>query len=365
MKLRRKMRSNQTRLSNGHLSTRPRCSCFEIMTLFLWLLWTLFRGTEEGPVQRAVWSEAVNPAKTKQDGALSPSFYRLPMFQHSPEPLVARETFLPVPHKRPLPAGLTVLLLPPTRQHQSAQGTDARAVEVWCGISQISVRVDRFQLRAWTLPFLFSLGSCKANRISSRFLYFHYKLTECDGESKVVGGRLVYTFSLHYSPPPQGSIIRVLPLKLPIHCNYNRFHYSYQVGFRPQVQHTTFMKSIRSKLSFSLTVCNAQWETLPPGHWFILGEPVYFVAQTGALLAGEGLYVDSCYATTSKDPNSMPKVDIITNYGCMRDSRREGSNSQFLLRAGSDLKFSVDVFLFRAISQVGGAGRPTLSMLLL
>lgn len=56
---------------------------------------------------------------------------------------------------------------------------------------------------------------------------------------------------------------------------------------------------------------------MDPGHWFFLGEPVYFMARTGTLFSGERLYVDSCHATVSKDPDSMPRLDIITNYGCV------------------------------------------------
>lgn len=152
------------------------------MSVCAWLLWTLFRCTLAGPVQYGTWSEGVNELKTDQDGA---SFYRLPMFQHAPGPLVDRELFRPVP-RRPLPAGLTPLLFPSSsQQQQHVQAPGARAVAVSCGVDQISVRVDRYLLRAWTVTSLFRLGSCAASRVTPRFLYFHYRLTECGGGSKV------------------------------------------------------------------------------------------------------------------------------------------------------------------------------------
>ena len=157
---------------------QPGCSCFHIMPVLAWLLWTLFPGTLGGPVQHATWSETDTDAQRS-------AFYFLPMFQQSAGPLVAPEFFRPGPHRSALPAGLPVLLLPPTRQQQSVPGTGTRAVEVWCGIDEISVRVDRFQLRSWALPTQFRLGWCEASRTSLRFLYFHSGLTECGGQSEV------------------------------------------------------------------------------------------------------------------------------------------------------------------------------------
>ncbi|XP_068180485.1 uncharacterized protein [Antennarius striatus] len=306
----------------------------------------LLRVAAGGPVP----GEGLDPAGAEELGAPTRSFFHLPMFQDAPGPLVARELLRPGTEKRPLPGGLTQLLSPRQEPLLSPPEPGGGAVEVRCGSGEVSVRLDRSRLRAWTRPALFRLGSCGVSDITPRFLYFQHRLGGCDTQPKVVGGQLVYNFTLHYTPPPQDSVLRVLPLDLPVLCQYNRFHYSYQVGFKPQVQHKTFVKSLKRRLNFSLSVCNDQWEPLPPGHGFSLGEPVYFVAQAGALLAGEKLDVDSCYATSTRDQKSTPKLDIITNYGCMVDSMREGSTSQFL-PAGGSVKFSVDAFLFRAVMQ--------------
>lgn len=149
------------------------------------LLCALCSGALGGPFQRGAWFEKVNPFEVIQTQAPRLSFYHLPTFQHAAGPLVARELFRPDPHKKPLPSGLTMLLLPDTTHNQIVPGSAGRAVEVHCGIQKISLRLDLLQLGAWTRPSLFRLGSCQASRITPRFLYFHYRLTDCNGESKV------------------------------------------------------------------------------------------------------------------------------------------------------------------------------------
>ncbi|XP_045557365.1 uncharacterized protein isoform X2 [Salmo salar] len=136
-----------------------------------------------------------------------------------------------------------------------------------------------------------------------------------------MNGQLVYSNSLRFSPEPQGPVIRAIPLNLPIQCIYNRFHYSYKVGYVPEVHDRNLLKSINGKHIFRLTACN-----------------------------DESVFVDSCFVTTSKDPNATPRLEVIHNFGCMVDSKRKGSQSQFFSRESNVLRFTVDAFLFPQIT---------------
>ncbi|CAN9514503.1 unnamed protein product [Ophioblennius macclurei] len=309
------------------------------MSVLAWFLWTLAPGALGGPVH---WTDSSEP----------PPFHLLPVFVPARGPLVDPELLRPNPYRRRVHAELTALLLPDPQPPPRVHVSGSRAVEVWCGADAISVRLDRVSLAVWSDPDRFRLGSCGAKEVSARFVYFHSGLGECGGELQVDGGHLVYTVPLLYAPPPQGLVIRVPPLHLPVHCWYHRFHYAYKVGFRPQVQHAAFWKSLGRKASFSLTVHDQRWEPLPKDQEVFLGGQLYFLAQTGPLQDGQRLYVDSCYASSSPNPLSTPRVDIVANYGCMWDSRRDGSRSRFLQRTVNMLSFSVDVFLFRTVSQV-------------
>lgn len=153
-----------------------------VMSAFLWLLWRLFHVTLGGPVLHPTWSEEMMPA---MNSVPIPSSYRLPVFLHASMPLVPPELFRPAPYGGPLPAGLAGLLIPPLGQHKSIPDPVAHAVEAWCGTEKVSVRVDRFLLRAWSVPSLFRIGSCTPSEVTSRYLYFQYGLLECGGQVQV------------------------------------------------------------------------------------------------------------------------------------------------------------------------------------
>ncbi|KAL0984971.1 hypothetical protein UPYG_G00151280 [Umbra pygmaea] len=280
-------------------------------------------------------------------------YYFLPMFQHSAVPLADKHVFKPVAGKTRLPTVLTNLLLPKRKSPELKSVypvRNPRGVEVWCGYNQISVLVNRNQLGFRCLASMLFLGTCPVTRVTPFRFYFHYNLNDCGSTQTTMNGQLVYSSSLYYSPLPEGSVVRAIPLNLPIHCSYNRFHYSYKVGYVPEMHERTFLKRMKTKHTYSLAACNVEWKHLSPEESYMLGEPMYFEASAAFVSKSQRLFVGSCFVTPSKDPNTTPRLEVINNFGCMVDSKREGSRSQFFSREANVLLFSVDAFLFPHIT---------------
>ncbi|XP_072539022.1 zona pellucida glycoprotein 3d tandem duplicate 1 [Salminus brasiliensis] len=284
-----------------------------------------------------------------------PPYLRLPMFRHGSAPFVGMELFRPVPGRRTFPSALADVLVP-LGHLQPAPGApvdNAHGVEVWCGYRKVSVRINKARVGVRGADSDFHLGSCPVSRSSGGYIYFHYDLNECSGSLTTVGGHVVYSNSIAYRPEvqPEELVVRAVPLTLPIQCLYNRFHYSYKVGYLPRPDPGTFRKDLGSKQQrFSLSVCNEQWETLAVNGGFALGELMYFQAAAAFIAEDERIFVSSCHVTVTEDPDSAPRHDVISNSGCMVDSRRRGSLSRFVLRKSGIVRFTLDSFLFAGVS---------------
>ncbi|KAJ8332068.1 hypothetical protein SKAU_G00429540 [Synaphobranchus kaupii] len=279
--------------------------------------------------------------------------YQLPMFRHVQAPLLDMALFRPSVDLRPLPSAVKNLLLPPSDSwlgYPTAPAGNPRGVEVWCGNRTISVRVNKRMLGFWCHPSMMFLGNCEVYRFTRDYFYFHNDLDQCGITPRTIDGQLVYTSILRYVPESQGPVIRAVPLSLPIHCSYNRFHYSYKVGYVPHLQKASFVKSITMERIFSLVTCNEHWEKLGSTGSYMLGEPMYFEASTAFVSRMERVTVTACHVTVSKDANSMPRMDVIGNFGCMVDSKRFGSQSKFHGYSPGVLRFIVDAFIFPGIS---------------
>ncbi|XP_073702555.1 zona pellucida glycoprotein 3d tandem duplicate 1 [Garra rufa] len=280
-------------------------------------------------------------------------YHVFPMFQHVPVPFADMELFRPVSGRRRLPNRLTSLLVPQMNPQrvQASPVRNARGVEVWCGYSKISVRMNKNLLGFRYSPSSFRLGTCPVSRFDENFLYFHYDLNDCDSTLTMIKGQIMYSNTVHYTPAePQGTVIRAVPLTLNIQCLYNRFHYSYKMGFVPVARERMFHKTFERRAKFTLSVCNEHWERLEGNGSFVLGEPMYFEVSAAYISEDERTFVDSCYVTASRDSKAIPQHNVIRNYGCMEDSRRQGSFSRFLQRQANIIRFSVDAFLLPQVT---------------
>ncbi|XP_041963991.1 zona pellucida glycoprotein 3d tandem duplicate 1 [Alosa sapidissima] len=304
---------------------------------------------KSAPIHEVTWP---GTAKDRPEPPQStPPPFALPMFWHAPAPLASAALFKPVAGKHPLPYSLKDILLPHrykplSTQVRLSQELDIPRVEVSCGSNMVGVRVNRRYLGFNAEPSIFRLGTCAATFVTKEYVYFQYSLDECGSISETVKGKLVYSNTLTYFPGLQQGVLRVVPLSVPIHCQYNRFHYSYKVGYLPEVNDRIFLKSLKTRRTFNLTTLNAQWEHLDVGEKYVLGEPMYFEVSTQHLSKDQWVFVDSCHVTASQDSNSMPRQDVIRNFGCLVDSKRNESRSRFYSRDSNNLRFSIDTFLF-------------------
>ncbi|XP_076869637.1 zona pellucida sperm-binding protein 3d.2 [Brachyhypopomus gauderio] len=267
-------------------------------------------------------------------------YLHLPMFQHSRVPLLNKDQFSPAggPGLKHLPERVKDVLLP-ERSRSPTTGA-ARAV---CSSKEMRVHVPTFTLGSGVSHYDVKLGTCNISRSTRHHIIFVFDMGQCGTKIEIINNRVVFSNMLRYTlVATSGSVRSVF---VPIQCHFNRFYYSYKIGFLPHVESQRLFKPMKFKSSVTLTPCDAQWNKLPPSEAYTIGHPMYFEAKVPSVAEGERLFVHNCHVTMNISPFSKPQVIIIDNYGCITNSKN--SRSRFMESNKKNvLRFSVDAFVF-------------------
>ncbi|XP_007576089.2 zona pellucida sperm-binding protein 3-like [Poecilia formosa] len=325
--------------------SRAAASVLLIMVLLLLLLFCA-RQTVQSPNRTASLQPRAQTATLLQHSHLS-----LPMYLDSDLPLVRKDFFSPArgSGQGGLPRPVRELLLPVWPRAGGPPSVSGAAVWISCERNRMQLQVERSVLGSGEPGSHLKLGTCGVSRSTEDRLYFEYDLRMCGTQRTMINNRMVFFNMLHYDPPkPKGPIRRTAPFSVPVACYFNRFVYSYKVGYSPKVQMRKFLKKLKKVAKFVLTPRNAQWNKLSGSDHFLLGEPVFFAAEAQSLSRDERLYVLSCYATPEASPTSTPQFPVITNFGCMAESKN--SRSRFIPHRNDAVRFSVDAFVFKGVT---------------
>ncbi|KAJ8332069.1 hypothetical protein SKAU_G00429550 [Synaphobranchus kaupii] len=283
--------------------------------------------------------------KNKSKSSLPWPYLSLPMSQDSIVPLVNKELMMPsrVTGHESMPENLRRVLLPGA-QHNITRTNGRKDVAVKCTFSKMRVRVRREPLGSRALSSQLSLGTCSVSNKTENFFFFCYNVSQCGSKTSMINNQLVYSNTLYYNPEaPNG------PIALPISCHYNRFYYSYKIGYVPVIRTHQLFKNIKQSGDFSLTPCNAEWERLPEAQGYIIGSAMYFEARSPPLSGHQRLFINFCYATPFRNVSHPLRFMLIENYGCMVDSMFQGSQSRFVRHRRDVVRFEVEAFLFKGV----------------
>ncbi|XP_059920797.1 zona pellucida sperm-binding protein 3d.2 [Gadus macrocephalus] len=288
--------------------------------------------------------------RSSGDQILPSSYLHLPDMLHSRNPLLPTEYFSPSrgTGSEPLPSRVRDLLLPVTPTPASpASALEPGSINTRCDGDKMNVQVHKSVLGWGGSASHLSVGTCRPTGSTGQFIYFEIRFNQCRTVRMVINNGLVYSNTLRYDPPPTpGPIRRVVPFTLPVSCQYDRYHYSYKIGYIPKIETQGVFKPITSREDFTLTPRNARWKRLSP--WerhYVLGKPMFFEVSSRSLAPGRRLYVESCFATQGPSTTSTPRLSIVNNFGCMV---KQIGRSRFIPSSKNRVRFSVDAFLFDA-----------------
>ncbi|XP_050987749.1 zona pellucida sperm-binding protein 3d.2 isoform X2 [Labeo rohita] len=287
--------------------------------------------------------------------SLGSPYLQLPVFQHSRIPLLDKKQFspmlgsgreqLPEETKRVLIPRTTVTLPAGSRRRGRSHG-----VNVVCQMKKMIVKVHKHILGTDGVQSELKLGTCDISKTTKHYHVFVYDMDQCGSQRKLINNRVTYSNLLHYSPVTDlGPIRRAMPFTLPVECHFNRYHYSYKIGYIPQVLYQSHFKPLRTVDSVVLTPRDELWRRLLPTEEYTIGHPMYFQADGPPLAENERLFVDSCYVTISSSHLSMPRFTVIENHGCMIDSKSSRWSKFIQSGRRNVVRFSLDAFLFQGM----------------
>ncbi|AWP15106.1 putative zona pellucida sperm-binding protein 3-like isoform 2 [Scophthalmus maximus] len=288
----------------------------------------------------------------RETPTLPPPYLRLPVFVDSSLPLVEREHFSPAVRgagHEPVPEAVREILIPAERPSTGPPDVTGVLVRTSCKMNKMLVQVERSMLGTGEAHPALRLGTCQASNSTGDYLYFQYDFGKCGTKRTIVDDQVAYSNTLQYDPPKlQGPIRRAVPFTLSVACHYNRYQYTYKIGYKPKMQMRKIFKSMKNRAKFILTPRNAQWERLSPSDQYVLGKPMYFEAEAPSMSQDKRLYVHSCYVTREKSHTSTLQFPVVKNFGCMVESK--DSHSRFILYKNNAVRFTVDAFLFKGMT---------------
>ncbi|KAM3873022.1 zona pellucida sperm-binding protein 3d.2 [Diretmus argenteus] len=303
-----------------------------IVFLYTCAIWTLFSplvAPDRGPG---------SPPRTSRLESLDATqvmkkYLQLPVFLHSRLPLVEKVHFFPSSGtgQEPLPGPVREILFPVPQTENPPAASNATSVKTLCEVNRMHVQVQRSVLGAGGSSSPLRLGTCRASRSTTDSLYFEYDLGSCGSTRTMINNRVAFENTLRYDPPRiPGPIRRAAPFSLPVVCLYDRYQYSYKIGYIPKIQMHKIFKPMMNRAKFIINPRNAKWERLSPSDHYVTGRPMYFEAEAPSMSADDRLYVQSCHATLRR---------------CMVESK--DNRSRFIPHKKNVVRFTVDAFLFK------------------